>query len=41
MLPLNLSDTDVTSQYDSSLEFIASMTGRQCNIWDVSGKGLW
>ena len=41
MLLLNLSDTAATSQDGSSLEFIASIAGRQCYIQDASGRGLW
>ena len=41
VLPLNLSDTAVTSQDGSSLEFIAPIAGRQCYIQDASGRGLW
>ena len=40
MLLLNLSDTAGTSQDGSSLEFIAALTVRQCNIQDASGRGL-
>ena len=35
MLPLNLSDTAATSQDGSSLEFIATIAGRQCYIADL------
>ena len=38
--PVNLSDTAATSQYGSSLEFIALIAGRQCYIQDASGRGL-
>ena len=31
-VPLNLSDTAATSQDGSSLEFIATIAGRQCYI---------
>ena len=41
MLLLNLSDTAATSQDRQSLEFIAAFVGRQCNIQDASGRGLW
>ena len=41
MLPLNLSDNVATSQDCSSLEFFAAIAGRQCNIQDASGRGLW
>ena len=40
VLPLNLSDTVVTSQDGSSLKFIAAIAGRQCDIQDASGRGL-
>ena len=40
MLPLNLSDTAATSQYGSSLEFIAAIACRQWYIQDASGRGL-
>ena len=40
MLLLNLSDTAATSQYGSSLEFIAAIVGRRCYIKDESGRGL-
>ena len=40
MLSLNLSDAAATSQDGSSLEFIAAIVGRQCNIQDASGRGL-
>ena len=40
MLPLNLSDTAATSKDGSSLEFIATIAGRQCYIQDASGRGL-
>ena len=32
--------TGATSQDGSSLEFIAPIAGRQCYIWDASGRGL-
>ena len=40
MLPLNLSDTALTSQDGSSLEFIAAIAVRQCYIQDASGRGM-
>ena len=40
MLPINVSDTDATSQDDSSLEFVPAIVSRQCYIQDASGKGL-
>ena len=40
MLLLNLSDTAATSWDGPSLEFIAAIAGRQCNIQDASGRGL-
>ena len=30
-----------TSQDDSSLEFVAATEGRECNIQDAMGRGLW
>ena len=41
VLPLNRSDTAATRQDGSSLEFIAAIASRQCNIQDASGRGLW
>ena len=38
-LPLNLTDTTATSQFDSSLEFITASTGRQCYIQGASAEG--
>ena len=35
MLPHNLSDTAATSKDGSSLEFIATIVGRQCYIQDA------
>ena len=31
----------VTSQDGSSLEFVAATAGRECNIQDARGRGLW
>ena len=30
-----------TSQDGSSLEFVAATEGRECNIQDARGRGLW
>ena len=40
-LPIQVSDTAVTSQYGSSLEFVAATAGRESNIQDARGRGLW
>ena len=39
-LPIHVSDTAVTSQDGSSLEFVAATEGRECNIQDARGRGL-
>ena len=37
MLPIPVSDTAVTSQDGSSLEFVTATEGRECNIQDARG----
>ena len=39
-LPIHISETAVTSQDGSSLEFVAATAGRECNIQDARGGGL-
>ena len=38
--PIHVSDTAVTSQDGSSLEFVAATTGKECYIQDARGRGL-
>ena len=39
-LPIHFSDTAITSQDGSSLEFVAATEGRECIIQDARGRGL-
>ena len=39
-LPIYVSDTDANSQDGSSLEFVAAVAARECNIQDARGRGL-
>ena len=41
MLPIHVSDTPAASQDGLSLEFVAATMGRECNIQDARGGGLW